>query len=314
MPKISIIIPIYNVEKYLNRCLDSVIGQSFSDFEAICINDGSTDTSLQILQDYAFKDARIKIITQENQGQSVARNKGLDIAIGDYIYFVDSDDFIHKQSLEILLNVIERSNSPMVAAPNIHRFNRNKNKFQEVINLPFKYKIYNNPIKDIFRTMWTSSVIWSKLYKKELFNDRRFLENNSFEDWPFIATLCADINNYACVDYVLYHYNDYNTSVVRSTFTIRKLHNYEEGIVFVHQYFQKPENKKHWRFVQKKRIAASVKMMVNKVRKEPVNQLELKKELVKTISKLREEKIIKLRDLPIKTILRFFKITQEVKK
>ena len=92
MPKVSVIIPVYNVEKYLKQCLDSVVNQTLKDIEIICVNDGSTDNSLEILEEYAQKDNRIIIISQENQGQSVARNIALEKATGEYVGFVDSDD------------------------------------------------------------------------------------------------------------------------------------------------------------------------------------------------------------------------------
>ena len=102
MSKISVIIPVYNAEKYLGQCLDSLIGQTFSDFEIICVNDGSNDSSLDILNNYADKCDKIKIINIENSGPGPARNKGLDIASGDYITFVDADDWVDKKFLEIL--------------------------------------------------------------------------------------------------------------------------------------------------------------------------------------------------------------------
>lgn len=87
MPKISVIIPVYNVEKFLSRCLDSVLDQTFKDFEVVCINDGSTDRSEEILQEYAKNDQRIKVFTQNNQGAAVARNKALQYASGDFVFF-----------------------------------------------------------------------------------------------------------------------------------------------------------------------------------------------------------------------------------
>lgn len=102
MPKVSVIIPVYNVEKYLRECLDSVINQTLSDIEIICINDGSTDNSLGILKEYAEKDSRIKIITQENQGQGVARNNAIEAAQGEYLVFVDPDDFLDSEALEVI--------------------------------------------------------------------------------------------------------------------------------------------------------------------------------------------------------------------
>ena len=92
--KISVIVPVYNVEKYLKRCLNSLVNQTYTNIEIICVNDGSKDNSLNILNEYAQKDNRIVVISQENQGQGIARNKGLEIAKGDYIGFIDPDDFI----------------------------------------------------------------------------------------------------------------------------------------------------------------------------------------------------------------------------
>ena len=92
MPKVSVIIPIYNSEKYISECLDSVLNQTFKDIEIICIDDGSTDKSFDILNRYNIKEKRITLLTQKNLGQSVARNKALEIAKGEYIYFLDSDD------------------------------------------------------------------------------------------------------------------------------------------------------------------------------------------------------------------------------
>ena len=107
-PLISVIIPVYNVEKYLHRCLDSVIAQTYQNIEIICVDDGSIDESGRICNQYAVRDARIKVIHQENQGLSAARNRGLDAAEGEYIAFVDSDDYIledmYKKMLDKLLN------------------------------------------------------------------------------------------------------------------------------------------------------------------------------------------------------------------
>ena len=114
MPTVSIIIPVYNMEQHLHRCLDSVLQQSFSDFEALCINDGSTDSSLNILNQYAKQDTRIKIITQSNQGLSQARNTGLRAAQGVYISFIDSDDYVDKSFIEDLYRQALLSQADMV--------------------------------------------------------------------------------------------------------------------------------------------------------------------------------------------------------
>ena len=106
---ISIIIPVYNVEKYLRECLDSVMEQTFTDFEAICVNDGSTDGSLAILEEYAAKDNRFKIISQVNSGQGKARNEGVKAAVGKYIWFIDSDDWIEPETMQICLDAAEKN-------------------------------------------------------------------------------------------------------------------------------------------------------------------------------------------------------------
>lgn len=104
--KISVIIPVYNVEKYISRCLNSILNNSYQNLEVICINDGSTDNSLKLLQEYAKKDDRIVLLDQDNGGISVARNAGLDKATGTYISFVDSDDWIHKDFFKIMMDAI----------------------------------------------------------------------------------------------------------------------------------------------------------------------------------------------------------------
>ena len=113
-PKISVIIPVYNVEDYLEECLDSIINQTFKDLEIICINDGSQDNSLNILEEYAEKDNRIKIITTKNQGLSAARNRGLENITGDYVYFIDSDDYLELTAFEELYAVSEEKSLDLI--------------------------------------------------------------------------------------------------------------------------------------------------------------------------------------------------------
>ena len=113
-PKISIIIPMYNVEKYLRRCLDSVRNQTFADFQAICVDDGSPDNSGEIAEEYAKKDNRFIVVHKENGGQSDARNFGTELAKGEFVLYLDSDDFIHPQTLEILYQSAVDNNADMV--------------------------------------------------------------------------------------------------------------------------------------------------------------------------------------------------------
>lgn len=103
MPKLSVVIPVYNVEPYLRECLDSVLSQSYADWEAVCVNDGSTDGSATILEEYAAKDQRIQVITRSNGGLSAARNTGMNAAQGEYILFLDSDDWLESNALEVVV-------------------------------------------------------------------------------------------------------------------------------------------------------------------------------------------------------------------
>ena len=112
-PKISIIVPIYNVEKYLPKCIDSIINQTLENIEIILVNDGSTDSCAEIIESYANKDNRIKVIHKKNGGQSSARNMGLDIAKGEYIGFVDSDDWLHYDMYENMYKSIKKVNSDL---------------------------------------------------------------------------------------------------------------------------------------------------------------------------------------------------------
>ena len=111
MPKVSIIMPVYNGEKELKKCLDSILKQEYKDFELICINDGSKDNSLNIINQYVKKDKRIIIVDKENSGVSDSRNMGLDIASGEYIQFVDCDDYITRDSTKIFVREIEKNNA-----------------------------------------------------------------------------------------------------------------------------------------------------------------------------------------------------------
>ena len=113
-PKVSVIIPVYNTEKYLRECLDSVVNQTLRDIEIICVDDGSTDNSLAILREYETKDSRIKVLTQENINAGAARNKGLSEATGEFLSFLDSDDFFEPDAIERMYECAKSRNAEIV--------------------------------------------------------------------------------------------------------------------------------------------------------------------------------------------------------
>ena len=123
LKKVSVIVPVYNAEKYLNRCIESIITQSYNNLEIILVNDGSTDNSLLVCEEYLKKDDRIKLITQENRGAGLARNKGLQNATGKYAVFVDSDDYLHNTAIEKCVNAQNKTNADLVM---FGRFNQNE--------------------------------------------------------------------------------------------------------------------------------------------------------------------------------------------
>ncbi|MDR2395361.1 MAG: glycosyltransferase [Endomicrobium sp.] len=168
-PKVSVIIPVYNTEKYLKQCLDSVCNQTLKDIEIICVNDESTDSSLDILKEYANKDNRIIIINQKNLGAGSARNSGLEIAKGQYIAFVDSDDWINLNMLESLYNKAEKTNSDIVLFSykyyydNLRLLEKFKY-FDTKVLKGLEVFSYKDSIEDIFKVFDPKVTI--KFYKK----------------------------------------------------------------------------------------------------------------------------------------------------
>ncbi len=193
-PKVSVIIPVYNTEKYLRECLDSVVNQTLKDIEIICVDDGSTDNSLGILKEYAAKDERFVILEQENQGAGAARNKGLEIAKGEYLSFLDSDDYFALQMLEKMYASGSAYGSDMVVCE-ASKFDVNSGKIINVFGINLK-KVPNtefftfNEIKDNWSKVFIPAA-WNKLYKTQFIKDNELYFQNisSCNDIGF--SLCA---------------------------------------------------------------------------------------------------------------------------
>ena len=191
MVKVSIIIPIYNVEEYLANCLNSVINQTLQNIEIICINDGSTDKSFEILENFAKCDSRIKIINQSNVGQGIARNIAIQSAQGEYIGFVDPDDWINKNMFETLYNTAKKYNCDM-----------QKNK----LNLPEKKNFNSQSIENYIFS--AKLAVWNKLYKTEFIkqNNIKFMHCSRGEDIIFTVLSRALANNIIYINNADYHY------------------------------------------------------------------------------------------------------------
>ncbi|MBQ9034915.1 MAG: glycosyltransferase family 2 protein [Alphaproteobacteria bacterium] len=308
IPDISVIIPIYNVGLYLPRCLESVQRQTFKNIEIICINDGSTDNSAEILQQYAATDERIKIITQANKGLAAARNIGIENAGGKYIFFLDSDDYLHPQALDILYRAAKVNNAPIVVGESYCRLQR-ENPNTCVYNIKkLKPKLYKNPLKDLLRKRLVSAVTWNKLYKAEIIKNRRFIEGILYEDWPFTTCLFSDIDFFVGVKMPLYIYDNTTSSIIRSSWNIKKIKDYMTGIRYVSEYFSTTEKQKQWRLVQRRRISVSIKMVLSKISKSKENISELEKFFKQEYLNLRQNHIISFRQLTLKSKFRLMRL------
>ena len=224
MPKVSIIVPVYNVEKYLKQALESAVNQTLNDIEIICIDDCSTDNSLNILKEYQLKDKRIKVIEQkENKGQGVARNLALDIAEGEYIMFLDPDDWLELNACEIAYNQISRNKNDIVFfgtktyLNNKKVFNTNDIRikpFAEYFDCP-QVKLY-----EIEKPFIKTFEIWYKIYNREYLNKNniRFAPKRFGEDGIFSLKALVLSNTASFINAQLYNYRRHELSTTSRDF------------------------------------------------------------------------------------------------
>ncbi len=194
MPKISIIIPVYNASKYIKECLDSILKQSFSDFEIICVDDDSQDNSLSVLLSYAVQDNRIKVYKQKHSRQGAARNLGLKEATGEYIYFVDADDWLDSDALNILYQKARISGADIVLTGTKLYSEQGEYLQRDWCNYEGWSDLKNGiPSKDFFKTM---APVCSRLHKAEFIkkHNLKFVENCFYEDnsWGVLVNMLAE--------------------------------------------------------------------------------------------------------------------------
>ena len=219
MPQISVVVPVYNVEKYLRECLDSLANQTFEDFEVICVNDGSDDSSPDILEEYASEDERFKIVSQENKGLSGARNTGMNYIKGRYLLFLDSDDWLELNALELLYNHANALNSEMVIFP-YRYFNQETKQYEEndftklnmfdssVDNKNFNYK---NIPETVFRIPHESIKLYDVKTLKKL--AVKFPEGLNYEDAYFFYKIFFKLNKVSIIRTPIYNYRIRNDSI-----------------------------------------------------------------------------------------------------
>ena len=243
--QISVIVPVYNSEDTLSRCLESLTNQTFKDFEVILINDGSNDNSINICEQYIRKDSRITLINTENEGVSSARNKGLKKSKGKYIMFCDSDDWIEENTLELLYNSIEKNNSDVVFSGfygDLFLNNRIYKSVTESISsdISCNVKELNNIFIYLFNTSRTAMQSpWAKLFKRDIIENNDLLFNTDmicYEDFEFNLKYLTQCESIVFLKNTMYHYvNKYNQSALER----RKKDNLVYEISYTYEAFMK---------------------------------------------------------------------------
>lgn len=221
MTTISIIVPIYKVEKYIDRCIISILNQTHKNIEVILVNDGSPDNCGKICDEYAKKDCRIKVIHKANGGLSDARNSGLDIATGKYIGFVDSDDYIASDMYENLLSGIINNSTDISMCG---RYDVYDDKIKESFSSCGFIKWSNNEaIRNLLLWKNIDSAAWDKLYDRKLFNNIRFPFGKYNEDVFIMCNIIHRSNGITHIGKPKYYYNHRDNSITTEKFSKRKM-------------------------------------------------------------------------------------------
>lgn len=214
---VSVIVPVYNVERYLHKCIQSIVNQSYKNLEIILVDDGSTDMSRGICQSFAQKDKRIFIECKKNGGLSSARNYGLEKAKGEYVCFIDGDDYVHPDMIKILYKEICNSGEDFVYCQ-YQKVNENEEYYFE--ELAQQYTTVVQSKKEAFHVLLSEELeiklAWNKLYKKSLFNDVKYKEGYLHEDEYIIHHLLNKVEKIKKINLKLYYYIQREGSIMSS--------------------------------------------------------------------------------------------------
>ena len=217
---ISVVIPVYNVEKYLDKCMESVLNQTYSNIEVILVDDGSTDKSGKICDEYQKKDKRVVVYHKENGGLSDARNYGINKSHGEYITFIDSDDFVEQNYVEFLYKLIKENQADIAMGKQYVRYP------EKIINTG-SGNTYNVNAHDCMEKLLYSEDFdvsaWAKLYKKELFKSIKFPKGMVFEDAGTTYKLILQSKKIVLKSEPIYNYIIRNNSITNSKFNIKKM-------------------------------------------------------------------------------------------
>ncbi len=303
--KVSIIIPIYNAEKYLNGCLSSIAAQTHADFECLCVNNGSTDASEKIIDEFIKKDDRFKKITRSNEGkQAAARNAALKEARGDAVTFIDADDYIHPRMLELLVKTMQDTDCDLVGCTAFNTKELYSSDFSDVS--AYKTVIYKDPLTALMTKRSVATTVWGRLYRKDIIKDQLFIEGIYFEDVPWTLEVMHKTNFYAQITAPLYCYFKGDGSTMRSQWTNEKTDSYIRVIRSVSQYAQTacPDKKEE---IKKYISNGRVKMIMTRIRKSP-DKKDLYTHAAKEIQQLYKEGLISYRGLKLRHKIALYRI------
>ncbi len=238
-PKVSVIVPIYNVEKYIQKCIDSILSQTFTDFELILVDDGSPDKCGEICEQYALKDNRIKVVHKENGGLSDARNAGMKYANGLYTIFIDSDDWIKSTMIGEIVKLIDEYNADIIQVGFYYAY-------KDYLLYDDRYYCENDKpvvldnfslMKELVINERVKNFAWGKLYKTELIKDIPFKKGVLFEDVFWAHQVMQRVNKYVLSNKPLCYYLQREDSIV-ATYTIRNL-DIIKGLKERHEFIEK---------------------------------------------------------------------------
>ncbi len=301
-PFVSIIVPIYNVEPYLRGCLDSLLNQTFKDFEVIMVDDGATDSSGTIADEYAKKDERFSVIHQKNKGLSGARNTGLQIAKGDYISFLDSDDYFHPDFLNLMMQVAQNEQTDVVFC-NLAHTSSLYQKIPAGLKLnDFTLTRFFKPFSDFLKEKSLITQVCVKLYKKSVLGDLTFKEGIYFEDVLFTTLFMGRAKSAVHINAPLYYYYTNPNSIMHTAFNEKKVMSYITVIDEIYAYTEQ-HHPKHLKTVQQEILNKRVKMTMNQaLRKQKDKQkcLQLFSLMGQEFKRLYESNIITFEGLKLK--------------
>lgn len=234
--KISVIVPVYNVEKYLPTCLDSLLGQTYQNLEIILVDDGSTDNSGKICDEYAEKDSRIQVVHQENGGLSIARNSGLEYAAGEYVSFVDSDDWMSQNAFRILYQGLKKYHAQCSVGRFTHVMDKEGKLSYEKRE---KCQVRCDDSREAMKhALLRGSSACNRLFERALFQDVRFPEHKTNEDEIAILRVYEKCSRVVFLDKYTYFYRRRPNSITTSTFSVKNLdfyYNTLENLKYIKQ-------------------------------------------------------------------------------